>query len=223
METKKNPTHDVHRYRGTFFTLGLTLSLTLVISAFQWEVKKSVKQREPAQNPANNWTFDPPIITEEKPREPVIAKPILIAELLATIESTTEATKEIVLATSDPEPASLQLLPEPMPEEAPEAPLIFAEVMPAPEGGLESFYKVVRKNLRYPRKASAAQVEGRIFIQFTVMPDGSLQDWKVVKGIGFGCDEEAIRVLNLVKWKPGRQGGRKVAVRMIQPIVFKMP
>ncbi|MFZ5970986.1 MAG: energy transducer TonB [Bacteroidota bacterium] len=74
-----------------------------------------------------------------------------------------------------------------------------------------------------PARHRQPKVEGRIFIQFTVMPDGTLQDGKVVKGIGFGCDDEAIRVLALTKWKPGRQGGGNVAVRMIQPIVSKMP
>lgn len=223
METKKNPMHDVHRYRSTFFTLGLILSLALVISAFEWETKKKTRP-EPQPDPAfDSWTFNAPLISEPSTPAPAQARQISVAELPAEMEATKEPVEEAVLSGPDPAPVMLSLLPEPLPEQAPDAPIDFAEVMPMPEGGLESFYKVIKKNLHYPRKARAAQVEGRIFIQFTVMPDGTLQDWKVVKGIGFGCDDEAIRVLALTKWNPGRQGGRSVAVRMIQPIVFKLP
>ena len=54
-------------------------------------------------------------------------------------------------------------------------------------------------------------------------PDGKVRDVKVLKGIGFGCDEEAMRVASLMPdWKPGRQGGRAVSVRFTMPVRFKM-
>ena len=65
-------------------------------------------------------------------------------------------------------------------------------------------------------------IEGRVYVQFIVERDGSLTDIKVVKGIGAGCDEEAVKVLkNSPKWKPGKQRGKAVRQKMTQPITFK--
>ncbi|MCP4460018.1 MAG: energy transducer TonB, partial [Cytophagales bacterium] len=65
--------------------------------------------------------------------------------------------------------------------------------------------------------------EGRVYLQFVVDRDGSITDIKAVKGIGAGCDEEAVRVMKTVpKFKPGKQRGRPVRVRMSIPIVFKL-
>jgi protein TonB len=67
------------------------------------------------------------------------------------------------------------------------------------------------------------QVEGRVFLQFVVNKDGSLTDIKVVKGIGAGCDEEAIRVLKSApRWSPGKQRGVPVRQRMVLPLTFKL-
>jgi protein TonB len=66
-------------------------------------------------------------------------------------------------------------------------------------------------------------VEGRVYVEFIVEKDGSLTDIQLAKGIGGGCDEEAIRVLsNAPKWNPGRQRGNPVRVRMIMPINFQL-
>ncbi|MGB3618259.1 MAG: energy transducer TonB, partial [Catalinimonas sp.] len=74
-----------------------------------------------------------------------------------------------------------------------------------------------------PEQARRMGVEGRVFVQFVVERDGTLTDVQAVKGIGAGCDEEAIRaVKESPKWKPGKQRGRPVRVRMVMPIVFKM-
>jgi protein TonB len=66
-------------------------------------------------------------------------------------------------------------------------------------------------------------VEGKVFVQFVIDKDGSPSDITVLKGIGSGCDEEAVRVIkNMPKWTPGKQRGRPVKVRMSLPIVFKL-
>jgi protein TonB len=81
----------------------------------------------------------------------------------------------------------------------------------------------VSENLKYPVKASRMDIQGRVFVQFVVEKDGSLTDIQVVKGIGAGCDEEAVRVIkNAPRWEPGKQRGRPVRVKMILPIVFKL-
>ena len=89
-------------------------------------------------------------------------------------------------------------------------------------GGIQAFYEYLGKELKYPRQAQRMGIEGRVFVQFVVERDGSLTDIQVVKGIGAGCDEEAVRVLkNSPKWKPGKQRGKPVRQKMIQNILFK--
>lgn len=79
------------------------------------------------------------------------------------------------------------------------------------------------KNLTYPRSAASAGVGGKVFVSFVVNTDGSLTDIQVLKGIGFGCDEEAVRVINkMPHWKPGKQSGRAVRVKYNLPITFTL-
>jgi len=86
-----------------------------------------------------------------------------------------------------------------------------------------AFYEYVSKNLKYPSQARRMGVEGKVFVQFVVDKDGSISQVQSIKGIGAGCDEEAVRVLqNAPKWKPGKQRGRPVRVRMVLPITFKL-
>jgi len=112
---------------------------------------------------------------------------------------------------------------EAMPEENVDEIFTIVEEQPSPVGGMKAFYDYVAENLQYPPKAARMGIEGRVFVEFIVERDGSLTDIKVAKGIGGGCDEEAIRVISQApEWNPGRQRGREVRVRMILPIVFRL-
>ena len=112
---------------------------------------------------------------------------------------------------------------EPMPEENVDEIFTIVEEQPSPVGGMKAFYDYVFDNLNYPPRAARMGIEGRVFVEFIVERDGSLTDVKVAKGIGGGCDEEAVRVISEApKWNPGKQRGRAVRVRMIMPIVFKL-
>jgi protein TonB len=97
------------------------------------------------------------------------------------------------------------------------------EVLPTFPGGIEQFGKFLSKNLRYPPIARDNGIQGRVFCNFVVEKDGSLTDIKVVRGIGGGCDEEAVRVLkSSPKWNPGVQNGRNVRVSYTIPIYFQL-
>lgn len=97
------------------------------------------------------------------------------------------------------------------------------EDQPEPIGGMTPFYEYVQNNLKYPAKARKMGIEGKVFVQFVVDQDGKLTDVQSVKGIGGGCDEEAVRVIReSLPWNPGQQTGIKVNVRMILPITFKL-
>ena len=101
------------------------------------------------------------------------------------------------------------------------ATVLVVEDDPQFPGGIEAFYAFVSEQIRYPSAARKAQVQGRVYVQFVIEKDGSLTDMQVLKGIGAGCDEEAIRVLQLVpKFIPGKQRGVPVRVRIVFPIYF---
>lgn len=102
---------------------------------------------------------------------------------------------------------------------------IFTSVEQVPEfpGGLEKFGAYLSKTIRYPAVARENGTQGRVICTFVVEKDGSLTDIKVTRGIGGGCDEEAVRVLkNSPRWKPGIQNGRPVRVQYSVPISFTL-
>ena len=93
----------------------------------------------------------------------------------------------------------------------------------SPVGGMPEFYKFIGENLKYPQQARRMGVEGRVFIKFMVDEKGELSDFQVIRGIGAGCDEEALRVMELAtNWKPGVQDGMPVKSTFNLAIVFKL-
>lgn len=100
---------------------------------------------------------------------------------------------------------------------------ITVEVNPSFVGGVSEMYKFLGKTLKYPSAAQRQNVEGRVYMSFVVEKDGSITDVHVMKGIGFGCDEEATRAVKLMpKWIAGKQNGRNVRVRFTIPVSFKL-
>ncbi len=98
-----------------------------------------------------------------------------------------------------------------------------ADEQPMPVGGYNAFYKYIGENLHYPKEAKENGIEGKVFAKFMVDKNGKLSDVTILKGIGHGCDKEAIKVLeNAPKWVAGKQRGRKVKVWMVIPIIFKL-
>ena len=97
------------------------------------------------------------------------------------------------------------------------------EEMPEFPGGEQAMFDFVANNVVYPQEARDKEIEGRVFVRFIIEKDGSVSDVKVAKGIGGGCDEEAVRVVKAMpKWKPGKQDGKPVRVNFTMPFFFKL-
>ncbi|MFC3559299.1 energy transducer TonB [Pedobacter jamesrossensis] len=91
------------------------------------------------------------------------------------------------------------------------------------EGGMKGWAKYIQRNLRYPYAAQEANTQGKVFLSFVVEKDGSISNVTLLKGIGFGCDEEAIKVIKKSPiWKPGKNKGTPVRVRYNMPITFSI-
>ena len=102
-------------------------------------------------------------------------------------------------------------------------PMFVVDQMPAYPGGIKAMSRYFRKNFRYPNDAREAEVDGQVFVRFVVQADGSLTDINVFRGLGQGCDEEAIRLVrNMPSWEPGLYQGREVAVYKEIPITFQL-
>ena len=90
-----------------------------------------------------------------------------------------------------------------------------------PVGGMQEFYSYIQKKLRYPDQARRMGVEGRVFVEFIVEKDGRLTEVKVVNGIGAGCDEEAVKLIEQsASWYPALQKQKPVKQKIVLPIVF---
>lgn len=102
---------------------------------------------------------------------------------------------------------------------------IFMVVEQQPEfaGGMKELGKYLGENIRYPKEAQKANAQGRVFVSFVVTKKGDIADVNILKGIGYGCDEEAIRVVSrMPNWKPGSQSGIPVNVKFNLPINFAL-
>lgn len=101
-------------------------------------------------------------------------------------------------------------------------PFSYVEVMPEFAGGQEALRKFMQRNLHYPAQALSNSVAGKVLVSFVVNTDGSISNVEVTKGLGFGTDEEAARVVRkMPSWTPGRQNNRAVPVRYTLPITFR--
>ena len=101
--------------------------------------------------------------------------------------------------------------------------LVEPEIMPEYPGGTQALYSFLAKNIKYPKTAKKKKIEGTVYVKFIVDEDGDVINPVVIKGIGGGCDEEVIRVVNLMpKWTPGEQFGKKAAVYYTLPCKFSL-
>lgn len=225
--SKKYPGVDLENYRGLIFKMGLIFSLVFVLAIFEYptfedanlvELQGERAEIEEMQEipPTEHLPPPPPKIMHpeivEVPNEEEIEQEIEIdLDVEADEETVVEEVQEILVEENEDEGEEFdevfQIVEDP------------AE----PNGGYKAFYAHIGENLKYPRKALDLHVEGKVYIKFVVDKDGSLTNLEIARGIGAGCDEEALRVMGKApKWKPGKQRGRAVKQQMIIPIVFKL-
>jgi protein TonB len=225
IELKKVKDRKIKSTRLLVSSISLCLSLIFAIGMFEWKfadngssVDLNLNERdfEDLVDVPQTKQIQKPPVQVQTPMIIEVANEEIIEEIEINldIEMTEDTRIEEVIFEKDETN---------MPEERVDEIFVIVEEQPMPKGGLKEFYNYVSKNLKYPTQARRLGMEGRVFVEFIVERDGSLTDIKVVKGIGAGCDEEAIRVIAAApKWNPGKQRGREVRVRMIMPIVFKL-
>lgn len=114
-------------------------------------------------------------------------------------------------------------IPEPYSPQGPDEVFSVVEVMPEFPGGQKALTGFITKNLKYPEQAVEEGIEGTVFVTFVVEKDGKISGVRVLRGIGGGCSEEALRVVkSMPNWTPGTQRGLAVRVQYNLPIRFKL-
>jgi len=223
MEAKKNPKADLSKKTTLFLNIGLVISLSLVIMAFEWKFYDDGELMDLGQV-ADEFedVMEIPPTEQPPPPPPKIQQPEII-EVPDEEEIEEEIEVDLDVEITEETVVEEIVFDEPVEEEVAEEIFTIVEDQPTPKGGMAAFYEYVGKKLKYPAQARRMGIEGKVFVEFVVDKDGSITDVKAIKGIGAGCDEEATRVIqNAPKWNPGKQRGRPVKVRMILPITFKL-
>lgn len=223
MELKKNPNVDLSKKTGLFLNIGFVISLLLVILAFEWKSydRGDLLDLGQIRDDFEEMT-EVPLTQQPPPPPPKIKQPVIIeVPDEEEIEEEIEVDLDVEI-TDDTEIAEI-VFEEPVEEEETDEIFQIVENPATFKGGIGAFYKYVQNNMRYPSQAQRMGLEGKVFVEFVVGKDGRITDVKVLRGIGAGCDEEAIKVLrNSPVWSAGRQRGRPVRQRMVLPITFKL-
>lgn len=174
----------------------------------------------PPAPPAPSLVWTPPVIVEDLdvPEAPPTQED-LKDKMISTVKSDGDPNGSditpIISGTGKGGPSFTETPPP-----APEMPFESVEQMPEFNGNVSEY---LGRNIQYPQMARETQTTGRVVIRFVINEDGSVSSAKIVKGIGAGCEEEALRVINsMPKWKPGRNNGKAVKVYMTLPVKFQM-
>lgn len=226
-KVKKIRIARLDRYYGLLLSIGFVMTLVLVNIIIEW---KSFDEKEMISlgNVEDDFeeVYDIPQTSQPPPPKPQLQQPEIVE---VANEEEIEQEIEINLDVEITEETKIEEVTKQFPiEEEPEEEVVeeiflVVQDQPEPVGGIAAFYDFLSSRIRYPEEARRIGISGRVFVEFVVDKDGSITDAKVVKGIGGGCDEEAVRVvMSAPKWKPGMQRGRPVKVRMTVPVYFKL-
>ena len=226
MEIKKSPKADLESKKSTFILIGLVVSLFVIWRVFEYKSydKQSLDELQRTVEVIEEEMVE--ITKQEQPKpQPPAPKPQVTQIEIVDNEEEIEDEIEIDAEVSQDEVIEEYFAPAEIEEEEIVEAEIFkvVEVMPEFPGGAAKMMEYIQKNMKYPMMARESDIQGRVFVNFVVEPDGSISNVTVMRGIGGGCDEEALRVVqSMPKWKPGKQRGSAVRCSFTVPIIFKL-
>lgn len=229
MELKKSEKADLESKKGVYFQLGLIFAMAVVLVAFEWKSYDKVETDIYANQKANTEVEELVQITQQNtpPPPPAPPPPSLVLNI---VENTAQINDDISIDAEADERTQVEEYKAPVAvaqeEEAEvQEQEIFQVVETAPSfpGGDGARMKFLQENIKYPQMARESGIQGTVYVTFVVERNGSVTDVKILRGIGGGCDEEAVRVVkNMPKWEPGKQRGKPVRVQFNMPIKFTL-
>ncbi len=225
MEEKKSPKANLENKKLMFIQIGMIISLLIAWAAFEYKSYDKRQLDESFKRQAENIEEDLVEITKQEEQKP---QPVEVPQQTTQLEIVDDnvETKDIEINAEVEQNEVIEeyVAPEVVEDEVVEQEIFqIVEEMPAFPGGEQKLMEYVGKNIKYPQIARETGIQGRVFIGFVVEPDGSVSNVKLLRGIGGGCDEEAMRVVkSMPKWKPGKQRGKAVRVSYQIPVFFKL-
>lgn len=221
MQPKKVPAADLEKRRPGFLAIGLLTALAASLVAFEWTTHhRGSLAASVIDDVGIEEEIAPPSAHPPPPAPPPLIRPerLEIVDNHEEVPETPAPDSEI----TEVDPVLPALLPNEM-EVEPELPFRVVEDMPEFPGGDEALMKYLQRNLSYPEMASRTGTQGTVYVNFEVDKQGWIKDVTVLRGIGGGCDEEAIRVVKAMpQWTPGMQRGKAVRVLITLPVKFKL-
>lgn len=228
MEIKKTPKADLENRRTLFTEIGLVVALLVVWGAFSYSTKEKAVASLGEDTQVVEVEDMVPITEETPPPPPEAPKIPVLSDQIDIVEDDIKVDDNFMSLEDD---ASLgveimdyveEVKEEVVEEEA--IPFQLVEEKPSFNGGdANEFSKWVNSKLQYPEISKENGVQGRVTLQFTVNPDGSVGNVKVLRGVDSSLDKEAVRVVSMSpKWKPGKQRDRAVKVTYTFPVIFQL-
>lgn len=241
----KYPEVDSFRFSGTFLNFGFFAAVVLILLAMNWTTyPREVIIPEGALEMTEDIEIEPPRTAEPPPPPPPPPPPVIqeVPEELIEEDQPEFVDQSVEEQQAVEAPKTVAPPPPPPPPPPPKEEEIFviAEDMPRFPGcedkatkkekeecAQKKMLEFIYANIKYPPIARENGVEGTVVVTFVVEKDGMVKDIKVLRDIGAGCGDEALRVVELMnkkdmKWTPGKQRGKSVRVQFNLPVKFKL-
>jgi protein TonB len=224
MENKKTEKADLENKKAIFFQIGLVLILGLTLFAFEW---KSYDKKNLDQNSRKaTEVLEEIVLQTQQNTPPPPPPPQQQNTVLEIVENDEVIENEVSIDAEADQKTVVEEYHAPVSEEKEvEETEIFTVVEESPgfPGGDEARIKFLQENIKYPTMARESGIQGTVYVTFVVEKGGNVSDVKILRGIGGGCDEEAIRVIRAMpRWNPGKQRGKSVRVQFNMPIKFTL-
>jgi len=223
MEIKKTPKADLENKKMLFREIGMILALAAIFLAFEYK-SYDARTINMEQRVVEDIPEEVVPITEQAAKPPPPPPPQQTT-VLSIVQDDVEVEDVEINVEIDQTVAIEAYVPPVREEEEVIEQEIFTVVESMPEfpGGQAKMLEFIATNIKYPPMARESGIQGRVFVNFVVEPDGSVSGVTILRGIGGGCDEEAIRVIqSMPKWTPGRQRGKAVRVSFNLPVRFTL-
>ncbi|MDD4848248.1 MAG: energy transducer TonB [Bacteroidales bacterium] len=230
MEPKKTPKADLENKKMVFFQIGLIIALAITYMGFEWKTydKQDVEEFQRVEVEVEEEMVE---ITQQDQKlpPPPPPPPQQSIVMLNIVEDDADVDVDIDFSSESDEGMEMEVYTPPVQQNVEEEEVveeeifIVVEAQPEYPGGDAARMKFLQENLKYPQMAKESGIQGTVYATFVVEKDGRITDVKILRGIGGGCDEEAIRVIKMMpKWKAGQQRGKGVRVQFNLPIKFTL-
>ncbi len=223
MELRKYPEKDVRRRTDIHFMIGLVVAVGFTYAAFSITTHDEIDTSMLMVDQVEEIEEMTDITRQEQPPPPPPPPP----QTIEVVENDADVEEAEIEATDFDQETVIEPIVQEQVEvvEQTSEPEIFMVVEDPPQfpGGEAEMLKYIAENLDYPPLARENNIQGRVVVKFVVDENGKVMNAQVVKGIGWGCDEAALKVVNsMPRWKPGKQRNKPVRVWFMLPIRFQL-